>query len=517
MAAGKGLINFIKKTFSMTRSIWKSTAPKNNFPSLNEHINTEIAIIGGGITGVTTAYFLAKSGKKVVLLEAGTISGGTTGDSTGNLYAMVDKRLHHIQSKWDEETAANVARSRGEAVDLVEELVNKYQIDCSFKRVPWYLFSETDQKDETIEKEIAAAANYRLKVEELQELPVPVKVSKAIKVEGQAQFNPAAFVRGLAENIDSANCRIFENSEVYHIEKEEELVLSTATGTVTAKKVILATHTPKGIYGLQTALYPYREYAIAAKLKSGDFPDGIYWDTEADFHTSMRTYSKGGDNFVLVLGGHHKVGQEDDYSRFFRKLEQQARKYFDVSEISYEWSAQHYKPADGLPYIGESSDDNIYIATGFSTDGLTYGVLSAMILDDLLNGRKNEWSDLYKASRFTPVKSAKNFINENLNVAKQYIKDLPGKAEAGSFDEIAAGQGKVVEVDNEKWAVFKDDTGQVHCQSAVCTHMDCIVDWNDAEKSWDCPCHGSRFKATGEVIEGPAFSPLDKRSMNPKK
>lgn len=501
----------------MKQSIWKAAAQKTNFPSLNENINTEIAIVGGGITGVTAAYLLARSGRKVVLLEAGAISGGTSGDSTGNLYAMVDKRLHHIQSKWDKETAAKVARSRGEAVNLVEELVNKYQIDCSFKRVPWYLFSETEKKDETIKKEIEAAAHYGLSVEELHELPIPVKVSTAIKVEGQAQFNPAAFVRGLAEKIDSTNCRIFENSEVYHIEKEEELVLSTATGTVTAQKVILATHTPKGIYGLQTALYPYREYAIAAKLNSGDFPDGIYWDTEADFHTSMRTYRKGNDNYVLVLGGHHKVGQEDDYSRFFRKLEQNARRYFDVSGIEYEWSAQHYKPADGLPYIGESSDDNIYLATGFSTDGLTYGVLSAMILDDQLNGRENRWSDLYKASRFTPLKSAKNFIKENMNVAKQYLKDLPGKAEAESFDEIAAGQGKVVEVDDEKWAVFKDENGQVHCQSAVCTHMDCIVDWNDAEKSWDCPCHGSRFKATGEVIEGPAFSPLDKRDVRTKK
>lgn len=493
----------------MTRSIWKSTARETNFPSLNENIQTEVAIVGGGITGVTAAYLLARSGKKVVLLEAGTISGGTTGDSTGNLYSMVDKRLHHIQSKWDEETAANVARSRGEAVDLVEELVNKYQIDCSFKRVPWYLFSETDQKDETIEKEIAAAAHYGLQVEELHDLPIPVKVSKAIKVEGQAQFNPAAFVRGLAENIDRANCRIFENSEVYHIQKEEELVLSTATGTVTAQKVILATHSPKGIYAVQTALYPYREYAMAAKLNSGDFPDGIYWDTEADFHTSIRTYQSDGASYVLMLGGHHKVGQEDDYSRFYDKLEKNIKKYFDVSSINYKWSAQHYKPADGLPYIGESVDDNIYFATGFSTDGLTYGVLSAMIFDDLLNNRENKWAELYKAKRFTPVKSAKDYIKENLNVAKQYLKNIPGTASKEAYSEIKSGEGKVVDHGTEKWAVYRDQNGVVHCRSALCTHMDCVVDWNDAEKSWDCPCHGSRFEPTGEVIEGPAFSPLE--------
>jgi glycine/D-amino acid oxidase-like deaminating enzyme/nitrite reductase/ring-hydroxylating ferredoxin subunit len=501
----------------MSRSIWNSTAPQTNFPTLKESLVVDIAIVGGGITGITSAYLLAKSGKKVAVLEAGKISGGTTGYSTGNLYSMVDKRLHHIQSKWDKETAGAVARSRTAAVDLVERLVEEHNIDCDFKRVPWYLFSETNEKDETIEKEIEAARNFDLQVGEVNDLPLPIRVSKAIKVENQAQFNPSAFVRGLAQKINSDNCQIFEGTPVYHIQKEEELTLSTPSATVTAQKVILATHSPKGIYAVQTALYPYREYAMAAKLNSGDFPDGIYWDTEAEFHTSMRTYSVNGDPYVLMLGGHHKVGQEDDYSRFYDRLEKNIRKYFDVSSIEYKWSAQHYKPADGLPYIGESVDDNIYFATGFSTDGLTYGVLSAMIFDDLLNNRENEWAELYKAKRFTPFKSAKDFIKENLNVAKQYLKDLPGKAEADSFDEIAPGQGKVVEVDSEKWAVFKDDNGQVHCQSAVCTHMDCIVDWNDAEKSWDCPCHGSRFEATGEVIEGPAFSPLDKRNMNPKK
>lgn len=501
----------------MTRSLWKAKAQKTNYPSLDTHIGVDVAIVGGGITGITSAYLLAKAGKKVAVLESHELAGGTTGDSTGNLYSMVDKRLHHIQSKWDEETAAAVSQSRSAAVEMIESLVREHEIKCDFKRVPWYLFSETSKKDETIENEIAAAKKYGLQVEELHELPLPVQVSSAIKVERQAQFNPAAFVRGLAEKIDARNCQIYENTNVHHIEKGDNLVLSTQKGTVTAKKVILATHSPKGIYGVQTAIFPYREYAIAAKLNSGDYPEGIYWDTEATFHTSMRSYKNDNGNYMLVLGGDHKVGQEDNYDRFFGKLEQHARKLFDVSNIEYKWSAQHYKPADGLPYIGESSDDNIYFATGFSTDGLTYGVLSAMIFNDLLSGRENEWAKLYKASRFTPVKSAKNYIKENINVAKQYIKDIPGKAEAEEFSEVKTGEGKVVEIDNEKWAVYRDEKGKVHCHSAVCTHMECIVDWNDAEKSWDCPCHGSRFKASGEVIEGPAFSPLDKREMKPTK
>ena len=493
----------------MKRSIWRTTPSETNFPTLNESINADVAIVGGGITGITSAYLLAKSGKKVVVLEAGNIAGGTSGYSTGNLYAMVDKRLHHIQSKWDKETAAAVAGSRSAAVNLVERIVREEKIDCDFKRVPWYLFSETNEKDETIENEIEAAAGYGLQVEELNDLPLPIHVSKAIKVENQAQFNPSAFVTSLAEKVDKTNCRIFENSPVYHIEKEEELTLSTPKGTVTAQKVILATHSPKGIYAVHTALYPYREYAMAAKLNSGDFPDGIYWDTEADFHTSIRTYKKDGNSYVIMLGGHHKVGQEDDYTRFYDKLEQNIRKFYDISSIDYKWSAQHYKPADGLPYIGESKDDNIYFATGFSTDGLTYGVLSAMIFDDILNNRENAWADLYKAKRFTPVKSAKEYIKENINVAAQYLKNIPGTADDEIYSEIKAGEGKVVDHGTEKWAVYRDENGVVHCRSALCTHMACVVDWNEAEKSWDCPCHGSRFEATGEVIEGPAFSPLE--------
>lgn len=495
----------------MTESIWSTKAPGHSFQALSGEIDVDVAIVGGGITGITSAYLLARSGKRVAVLEGRQVGGGTTGCSTGNLYSMVDKRLHHIQSKWDDNIAGLVAESRGQAVDLVERLVKDLDIDCSFKRVPWYLFSETSKEDETIQKETIAIRQYGLKSEVLSELPIPVKVSTALKVEGQAQFNPAAFVVGLAGKVDRDRCSIYENSPVYHIEKGDRHLLLTPRGKVKASKVILATHSPKGVYGLHTAIFPYREYAIAAKLNSGNLPEGIFWDTEAKYHTSMRCYSTETENYVLVLGGHHKVGQSDNYEKYYRHLEESARRHFNVTSIDFRWSAQHYKPADGLPYIGESADNNIFLATGFSTDGLTYGVLSAMIFDDLLSGKENKWAKTYKAKRFSPMKSAKNFVKENLNVMGEYFKDLPGTSKADSFEEVKPGEGKVVEKDKEKWAVYKDDKGEIHVVSAVCTHMECIVDWNDAERSWDCPCHGSRFTPTGEVIEGPALSPLDKR------
>lgn len=500
----------------MTQSLWKANASQSNFPTLNEDITVDVAIVGGGITGITSAYLLGKSGLKVAVLEARNIADSTTGNSTGNLYSMIDKRLHHIQSKWDKETAQQVAASRTAAVDLVERLVHEHNIDCSFKRVPWYLFSETEKKDETIEKEYKAAGDYGLQVERLTDLPIPVKVHAALKVENQAQFDPAAFTRGLAKKIDKQNVRIYENSAVENIEKGDPHVLKTAAGSVTAKKIIMATHTPKGIYALHTAVYAYREYAIAVKLKSGNVPDGIYWDTEATHHSSIRSWKSDTGNYAILVGGHHKVGEETNHQQHYRKLEENARRLFDVESVDYHWSAQHYKPADGLPYIGETTEGNIYVATGFSTDGLTYGVLSAMIIDDLINDRENRWAKMYKATRFTPLKSAKEFVKENLDVAAEFLNLLPGQADAEEFREVKPGEGKIVEADKTKLAVYRDDNGQVHCVSAVCTHLGCIVDWNDAEKSWDCPCHGSRFEVDGKVIEGPAISPLDKKDLNSK-
>ncbi|GAB2764075.1 FAD-dependent oxidoreductase [Salinimicrobium soli] len=497
----------------MTTSLWKSISPQTGYPYLTEEIEVDVAIVGAGITGITSAYLLSRSGKKVAVLESGEVAGGTTGGSTGNLYSMIDKRLHHIQSKWDKETAGKVTRSRTAAVDLVEKLVQKHEIDCQFKRVPWYLFSETNEKDLTIEKEMRAAADYGLEAKMLYELPIPIKVSQALKVENQAQFDPAAFVKGLAANCDPRNCRIFENSPVHEIEKGEIHVLSTPHGKVRAKNVILATHTPKGIYALQTAIYPYREYAIAARLKSGEFPEGIFWDTEAEFHHSLRSFSKDAEQYLVVVGGHHKVGKAEDNQHFFDNLEQSARKYFDLGPVDFKWSAQHYKPADGLPFIGESPDERIYLATGFSTDGLIYGVLSAMIFADLLNGRENEWVSTYDSGRFTPVKSAKEYLKENIQVMKEYLKVLPGTSDADDFSEVDAGEGKVVDHDGQKLAVYRDEEGEVHCLSAFCSHMYCVVDWNNAEKTWDCPCHGSRFKINGEVIEGPALKPLEQKDF----
>ncbi|MDT0646457.1 FAD-dependent oxidoreductase [Zunongwangia sp. F260] len=500
----------------MTESIWKAKASNAKAISLSEDIEVEVAIVGGGITGITTAYLLAEEGIQVAVLESMDVGGGTTAGSTGNLYTMVDNRLHHIQSKFNDKTARKVAESRTTAINLIEDLIKKYAIDCSFKRQPWVLYSETGE-EETIKTTKDTLEKFGLEVQDITSTSLPFNIKSGIRVENQAQFNPAAFVAGLAQKVDQNYCSIYENSPVHHIEKGSLHVLHTPTAKVRAKKVVLATHSPKGIYGLQMAIFPHREYALAARLRSGDYPEGIFWSAESKTHPSLRTYETEEGKFLITVGYHHKVGQADENKDYFGDLEKNLKRHYDVDTVAYKWSAQHYKSSDGLPYIGESTDDNIFVATGFSTDGLTYGVVSALIFRDLFTGKENNWAEIYKAKRFTPLKSAKSFIKENLNVLGEYLKDYPGNADAEMFSEVKAGEGKIVEIKNEKWAVHRSDDGTLCAASAVCTHMECIVNWNNEEKTWDCPCHGSRFKPTGEVIEGPAFSPLDKRSINPEK
>jgi glycine/D-amino acid oxidase-like deaminating enzyme/nitrite reductase/ring-hydroxylating ferredoxin subunit len=496
----------------MTQSIWKAKAPDLYFPELREEIEADVAIIGGGITGITTAHLLSKTGKKVVVLEAYKTGEGTTSDSTGNLYSMVDNRLHHIQSALDDNTARVVAESRTSAVNLIEYLTNQYKVACNFKRMPWYLYSETGDKDETIEKERKIAEKLGMKVMSTQELPLPFQIKSAIKIDNQAQFNPSAYVKGLAERINRQDCRIYENSGVTNIQKNSVFVLSTPQGRVKATKVILATHTPKGVLAVQTVLGPYREYAIAAKLKSGIYPEGIFWSTDSKHHHSIRSFKTQSESYLLVIGEHHKVGQAEDHEYFFRQLENDVRKLFDIDSIEYRWSAQHYKPADGIPYIGESSTKGMYIATGFSTDGLVYGTVAAMILSDTISGKGNPWAETYDSKRFTPVASAKKFVKENMNVLGEYLKAFTAKRDSDILSYIKPGEGKVIENKSEKWAVYREENGHIHIVSAVCTHMKCIVNWNNAEKTWDCPCHGNRFKYTGEVIEGPSFLPLEKKN-----
>ena len=497
------------------KAVWESNSKGTGIPQLSEEIEVDVAIVGGGITGITTAYNLIKEGKKVAVLEALEIGKGTTGSSTGNLYASTDEHLHQIASKHNEETMKTVASSRKAAVDFIEQRVKEYNIDCEFERVPFYLFTTKDDTTRSgdVEKELEASKKAGLNVSGLAPEDFPYQMVDAItNIPGQAQFNPLKYVQQLAKNIaQSTNCLIFEHSAVVKIKDGDPCLVHTEKGKVRAKKVVQATHSPKGVYAVHAAMEVYREHALAVRLKGSLPPGGIYWHLAKSQLYSVRPYSNEQGNFLLVLDASHKLGHVKNTEESFKKVEEYLREHFAVDKIEYTWAAQNYKSADKIPYIGTSPlEKNIYIATGFAADGLTYGTMAAMIISDAIAGKENPWAKTYDPKRFTPVASAPRFIKKNVDVATHLIKDYIFKGTEKELLEVKPGEGKIVEVDGKKLAAYRDEHDHLHLVSPVCTHLGCMVHWNNGEKSWDCPCHGSRFGVDGEVLEGPAINRLAK-------
>lgn len=495
----------------MTKSIWNEYAGETNFPSLEQDISVDTAIIGGGITGISTAKQLMDQGQTVAVLEAHKVGGGTTSHSTGNLYSTVDKNLGSLSSKYDFKTVEKIVASRAETLDQIELNVQKYNIDCDFARQPFYLYSALGKNDKKIEKELSTGREIGLDFIETAGDDIPFPVSRAIKLSNQAQFNPMRYVQGLANSITSKQCQIFEHTHVDNVTRvDDHLELSTSPYTVKASNVVHATHTPKGIKFVHTLLGPYREYGVAWQLEDEVHPEGIYWGYFDEMEKfSTRVYKRNGKRYLMVIGKSHKVGHANDNAAYIKELKDFARHHFEVDKFHYKWGGQHYRPADKIPYIGQDQlDSNVYMATGFSTDGLIYGALAGNIISDKITGVDNKWKDLYKAARNQPLKAAKKFLKENADVAKELFKKLPGVVSDKNFTGIKPGEGKVVEVNGKKVAAYKDKDNELQLRSAVCTHMACIVNWNNEEETWDCPCHATRFRTDGTVLEGPAYEPL---------
>jgi len=494
-------------TNEKTVSIWEGTAKKGSaFPPLTGDKEADVVIIGGGITGLTAAMLLSEAGKKVVLLEAWQIGLGTTGNSTGNLYITVDEYLSVIKNKWGKDVMQAVAHSRAEAINFIEATINKHNIDCDFYRTSFNLFVErSDQSIESfLEEELEALTETGAEASIGGNPGLPFEATQSLTLKGQAQFHPLKYVRALAEQLKDS-CEIHENSQVVDFDEDQGIV-KTSNGSVKAPHVIMATHTPKGVYRVHTVLGPYREYGVAAELLSDPMPKGIFWGMNKPKH-SIRCFKNGNKNYVMAIGEKYKTGHGDDTGKYVQELEDYLKAHFDIGPITHVWAGQQYRPADSLPYIGKHGDF-MYFLTGFASDGLTYGTLAAMIVSDMIQGKDNKWQNIYKPNRITPLKSFKEFFKENIDNLAQLVKGAPEEIEVDSMQEIPLGEGRIIEKDGEKLAVYKDEDGVNHICSAVCTHLKCTVNWNPSEKSWDCPCHGSRFKTNGQVIEGPAVVSL---------
>jgi len=496
-----------------TISLWEAISTRvTDYPELTNDIEVDVAIIGGGITGITAAAHLIKAGKKVAIIEAEKIGGVTTGYSTGNLYIPVQPFYQHILSKFNFETAKAIAQSRKFAIDYIESNIKEKGIACNFLRRPWYGYTANHERI-ALEKEVELFKKMDIPIEYTNELPLPFKFKKAVVMPNQARFNPLQYVISMADDLASKGCLIFENTRVLTIDEKDRCVLKTANGKITANNVIIATHTPIGVNPAQLFTAPYRSYIVAVRVKDNIYPEGHFWDLDRPPHSTCTQAIAGlNPELLLVAGSHHKTGQGENMQSHYEELKTFLGDHFSVTDVAWQWSAQHYQSADDVPYIGLANrhSKHTYIATGYFADGLVYGTLAGIIIGDAILEKENALISTYQSNRFTPIASIGFLAKENMNVFIQYLKDMP-LSSTNNYSDIKAGEGRIVEINQEKCGVSRDDNNQLHIVSAVCTHMKGIVNWNNAEKTWDCPCHGSRFTALGDVIEGPAIMNLKRK------
>ncbi len=487
----------------MRKNIWQRTSDDaKTYPGLSQTIETEICIVGGGITGITAALQLCRAGKKVVILEAERLAFGTTGSSSNHLNTQIDFSYHKIEKNFSEEIAQLVASARTDAINYIEK--NATSINADFRRVDGYLYTETEDQVETLEKEYEASLRAGLPVVKSRDVPLPFPIRMAIKYSNQGAFNSIKYINGLANEVTSMGGIIFENSRVIDFDKDT-VTLTTAHGSVKAKEVFFATHIPLFINLHQTTSSPYRSFIITAKVDN--YPeDALYWDTFDPYHYT-RIYEENGDKWLVVGGADHKTGHSDPDKDYYKDLEIYLQRRYRVKEITHRWSHQYFETADGLPYIGKSPLGTAYMATGYSGDGLVYGTIAGILVSDMILGKENEWEKAFDARRFKPVASAGSFIEHNIDVAKQLIA---GRFTSDDLKELTPDTGVVIRKDGDNYAVYKNPDGRLTVCSAICTHMKCVVNWNHMEKIWECGCHGSHFAADGKVLMGPATKDLSK-------
>jgi glycine/D-amino acid oxidase-like deaminating enzyme/nitrite reductase/ring-hydroxylating ferredoxin subunit len=405
-------------------------------------------------------------------------------------------------------TLDDVIWARSAALTFIRERISEYDIDCGYTNVPWCYCTVNEDDIKEVENEQETMKYAGLPAFSTTPVQFPFKVKSIALLEDQAQFNPLQYVKKLAAEIEGEQCWIFENTRVTNIKDGDLCLVETTGGTITAGKVVQATHTPKGLYAVHALMEVYREYAVAVQLNQEAPAGGIYWIRDGKNKYSIRPYTTHEGHFAIVINETQKLGHKERTEENFENLERYIRSVFDVGKAKYLWAAQKYVPADYLPYIGTSPmQKNVYIATGFEADGLIWGTAASIIISDLITGKYNPSAQTFDPKRFTPIASAENALKENIHVASHLIKDYI-KGTEKEFHGIPTGEGMVIDFNGKKSAAYRDEEGMLHIVSAICPHMGCIVHWNSAERSWDCPCHGSRFTYTGEVLEGPAIGGL---------
>ena len=504
-------------------SFWIDSSPIISYNKPDQDIDTEVLIIGGGIAGLTTAYKLLQAGKKVVLVEDGFIGSGESGRTTAHLTCALDDRYYFLENTFGENAAKLAAESHSAAIDEIEQIINTLNIDCSFKRVNGYLFLHSTDKEENLDKEFTATQKAGLATSILQATPAIAdgENQRCLVFHNQAQFHILHYLNGLAEAIIALGGNIYTEAHAEEITKNGAKVNGF---NFSANDIIVATNTPvNDTLAIHTKQHAYRTYVIAGKIPKGQLPYSLWWDTgdldskwvsQPYHYVRLEEFDEHYD--LLISGGEdHKTGQADEENisamERYDRLEAWTRNYFPMldNDLSYRWSGQVMEPVDSLGFMGKNpGDDNIYIITGDSGNGMTHSTIGAMIICDSILGIKNKWEDLYSPSRIT-LKTTGDYIKEAGNMASQYL-DWIKKSDLKSTADLPPGEGGVLSSGLKKIAVYRDYDNSLKAFSAVCPHLGCIVQWNADEKSFDCPCHGSRFDTKGTVINGPSQTDLPK-------
>ncbi len=488
-------------------SYWLDSTKPTNYKELKKDLQVDVAIIGGGIAGISSAYLLGRAGAKVAVIEADRILHGTSGHTTAKITSQHALIYAKLKKEQGEELARQYAQANEKGLHMIAQIVADNKIDCDFTWQPAYIYTSQDKYVKEIENEVIAAQSLGLKADFVEAINLPITIKAGIRFPNQAQFHPLKFLQDLTRRIVNNGGLIFENTEAIQI-LDNQLVITRKGNKVKADKIIIASHYPffDGGGMFFSRIYQDRTYILGLTTEER-FPDGYYISAESPTRSLRSQPYKKNQELILIAGERHKSGQGGDTNTYYQNLLDFAHETFKVKDVIYRWSAQDCMTLDGIPYIGNLTlrSPNIYLATGFGKWGMSTGMASAMIISDLILQGRSSCAEVFNPGRITPG-AVKSFLIQNFDVAKNFVQgkltSLPAEV------DIEAGQAALIKADKDRIGVYKDEKGKIHMVDTTCTHLGCELNWNQAEKSWDCPCHGSRFTFTGEIIEGPAIEPL---------
>jgi len=497
---------------SRGESLWLATTERTSYDALDGGLDVDVAVVGGGITGLSTAVNLKEAGRTVAVVERDRILEGVTAHTTAKLTSLHGLIYEKLVSEFGSEKARQYAAANEAAIEEVARRVERDDIECEFQRRRAYTYTESPGKVAQIRAEADAAKRLDLPASVVESTPLPFDIEAAIRFDDQAEFHPRKYLLAIAQQVHGDGSYIFEETSAMGLDPGAPCAVETERGEIVADDVVVATHFPFfDRAGYFSRMHPHQAYLLAVRTEETP-PEGMYYSTASPAETIRNGATDGsGEELLLVGGQSHKPGHSEvPTSERYERCEEFAHERFSVESVEHRWSTMDYTPVDEVPYIGQIDplSENVYVGTGFSGWGMTGGTAAGMILSDLIVDGESPWADVFDPQRFTPQSSARDFITENASVGGSFVGDWVKALLSAEDVPLSTDEAKVTRYDGRPMGLYRDEDGTVHAVSAVCPHMNCLLRWNDAERTWDCPCHGSRFTCDGDVISGPALEEL---------